>query len=258
MAEAGNVTPELMAEAIQAVSDLTAAAKRASAKIGPAVAKFEELGINRRALKRAVKDRLRDDDEVRAENRAYIQFMYLEKHLVTEADLFGDLELPVLTGKSAEAHLLWGAEQAGYKMGLAGGDDDSAKRYPAGSPAQAAWSRGHKRGAADLAALQPDGTEVADTRKERKPKAASSAPVAAPEPDVEEDEAGLEEEGTPPEALPKPVNDDGALFDEAAPKLKSAAAKPKAKPAARASVPVPPKGRGRKPGSKVGDATKMH
>jgi hypothetical protein len=245
-----------MGKAIQEVATLKREARQKSSLVGPAVKKFADLGVNRKALMRCVKDRLRDEDEVLAENRAYIQMMAIEKHLVTEEDLFGALDLSGLGAKAAETHYTWAAQEEGYAAGLEGGDDESAKRYPAGSPLQAAWSKGHKQGASARAAQQDEGTEVASVRKERTPRAAASPPAAAPP-------------APPPDAEPMPddgntwpldatmeaakMHDDGALFDEKVTTLP--ARKPKG-PAPTPPEPAAPPRRGRPPGKgKVATAT---
>ena len=259
MATIANVSPELLAEAVRTIFDLKQKAREAAALVGPAVKRFADRGVNKKALMRALKDRLRDDEEVLAENREYIRIMALEQHRVLEQDLFGDLDLSPLGRKATEEHLIWSAEQAGYAAGKEGGDDDSAKRYPPGSPAQAAWARGHKRGAAVREAEQDDETEVADVRKSRDEPAKAPVAAAVPEPAVAAEPADID-------ARTGTADDDGLFGDPpppfaAEPKLPRRSAKPVKAPISKAPAPAeaPKRARGRPPGKgKIASATTRH
>lgn len=188
-----NVGPELLAEAIREVVRLKREVKEAGQKVSEAVKKYAAMGVHKRALARVLRDRIREDDEVLAENREYIRMMHIEQHRVTEADLFDDLELSDLPLAALEKHVLFGAEEVGYAQGKAGGADDGAQRYPVTSPAYAAYAKGYKRGWA-LRKREDDEETVAAAPTRERVQRPATAEISAPPPafeDEADDDAAL-------------------------------------------------------------------
>ena len=247
-----NVGPELLAEAIREVVRLKREVKEAGQKVSEAVKKYVAMGVHKRALARVLRDRIREDDEVLAENREYIRMMHIEQHRVTEADLFDDLELFNLPLAALEKHVLFGAEEVGYAQGKAGGADDGAQRYPVTSPAYAAYAKGYKRGWALRKREDDEETVAAAPTRERVQRPA--AEISAPPPAFEDEDTETDETA---EGGEEPGADfEEGLFEDvgAAPEAAEPAqpARKRGRPPKGSAPPpgVPLRKRGRPPGAR--------
>ncbi len=259
-----NVGPELLAEAIREVVRLKREVKEAGQKVSEAIKKYSDMGVHKRALARVLRDRIREDDEVLAENREYIRMMHIEQHRVTEADLFDDLELADLPLAALEKHALFGAEEVGYAQGKAGGADDGAQRYPIGSPAYVAYAKGYKRGWALRKREDDDETVAAAPTRERVQRPAERGPErppahSAPPPAFADEAEKVEGADADPfdEAAGDAAQNAGeALFDEAfAGDPKPAEPEPTVRKRGRQRKDAPPpppevRKRGRPPGAR--------
>lgn len=134
------------------IQDLSDERKAEVARVRGIWKRAKAAGVNNDALKRAIEDRDRSPDEVRAEEISYLRYAVLFRMPVTQADLFEASEDDEPESPEVREAAVEHAGTKGYEAGRQGIDASHCPYYQAEeSDFHASWMTGWHRGQATLA-----------------------------------------------------------------------------------------------------------
>jgi hypothetical protein len=171
-AHSHNVPPELFLSHYRTMRD----AKRAKDEAGAAFLRASKaataVGINLKATKLLDKLTEMDADEVDVLLRQVASYSkWTGKPIGTQANMFGDPDVPEVKASAAVAQTEWAASEAGYLAGKGGGLREE-NPFPEGGPLHVQWDKGFLKGlkllAANLRLKEDLKAQKADAKAEAK------------------------------------------------------------------------------------------
>lgn len=172
---------------------------------------WEDKGVNRKALKSAIRFLDVPEDEFIAEMSHFLRMMAVNGNQKINV-LFDGLDLSPLGPEAMRDHLTWQAYDVGYQCGLAG-EERTINPWLTGTETYVSWDSGWREGAKTLTGTLPPRTEMASARKERTSPAAPPAPKPEPEWDAK---AQAEAERVADEMEQQNAEEEGEVEDDPA------------------------------------------
>lgn len=183
-----NVSPDDIIACFSEISSIEADAARLGQRKATTFARYEKLGVDRKAIKRALQLAQKDPAEVAAQHQRDTEYLVILEITSFGVDGQGDFSAG-LTVAPAKKPTATGAKQLerakvnmdGYNTGLAGGNKENCKHH-AGTEQHVWWLEAYADGYADRQARKPDADKtkvVSIVGKRKAPKGKDDATATA-------------------------------------------------------------------------------
>jgi hypothetical protein len=187
-APGGNVNDETRIEALAEctasaaqISDLADQLKSARGFHSSNIKKWKQRGVNTEALRKAIRDRLRDPDEVLLETHEYVRLRSLQNMPTFQQDLsqlWGDLQIDDAKAEEIQRQRWHDDGAFAGRNGIARPDNP----HGAGSEAYQCWDQGWLHDQERIAKAMGKGEAPVNTARGRKAAAAPQKKAAAAAP----------------------------------------------------------------------------